>query len=166
MMVPPYPAKPADRMSIPPATAPQMPMAMSMNGPYVLPFRIFPADQPATNPMMIHDRKYIHFSLTNPRITLRQVVSFISVFLRSLLVSQPAGELTKIQTNGVGSSSHRLHPVQLAVCCAKQGFNRFAVLGIDSHADTRGKRWLETILASRLRIRDATSLAAAGVVSG
>src|SRR5216684_2557219 len=49
-------------MSIPPTTAPQMPMATSMNGPYLLPFRIFPADQPATNPMMIHERKYIHFS--------------------------------------------------------------------------------------------------------
>src|SRR5260370_24297185 len=57
MMVPPYPPKPADRMSIPPTTAPQMPMAMSMNGPYAWPFRIFPADQPATNPTMIHDRR-------------------------------------------------------------------------------------------------------------
>src|SRR5260370_25535647 len=110
MMFPPYPESPADRMRTRPATAPQMPMAMSMNGPYVLPFRIFPADQPATNPMMIHDRKYIHFSLTNPRITLRQVVSFISVFLRSLLVSQPAGQIPKLQTNGAGSSSHQLHP--------------------------------------------------------
>src|SRR6266576_809260 len=49
------------------------------------------------------------------------------------------------QINGVDSSSHRLHPVQLAVCRAKQGLNRFAVLGIDSHADARGKPWLETI---------------------
>jgi hypothetical protein len=42
-------------------------------------------------------------------------------------------------------SSHRLHPVQVTVCCAKQRFNCFAVLGVDSHADARGKWWLETI---------------------
>ena len=47
----------------------------------------------------------------------------------TVLGSLPGG-LTEIQTNEVGSSSHRLHAVQLAVCCAKQGFNRFAVLGI------------------------------------
>src|SRR5229473_707645 len=53
--------------------------------------------------------------------------------------------LTRLQTKGVGSFSHRLHPVQLAVSRAKEGFNCFAVLGIDSHADARGKRWLKTI---------------------
>src|SRR5260370_11969500 len=37
------------------------------------------------------------------------------------------------QTNGVDSSSHRLHPVQLAVCRATQDLNRFAVMGIASH---------------------------------
>ena len=51
----------------------------------------------------------------------------------------PGGKLTEWAL-----SSHRLHPVQLAVCCAQQGFHRFAVLGIDSHADARGKRWLKT----------------------
>src|SRR5713101_7584398 len=35
-------------MRSPPATAPPMPIAMSINGPYPLPLRIFPADQPAS----------------------------------------------------------------------------------------------------------------------
>ncbi len=147
MMVPPYPATPADRMSIPPAIAPQMPMAMSMNGPYALPFRIFPADQPAINPTMIHDRKYIHFSFDESPNYLPAgcLLHFRFPEKPSCEPACPV-ELTKIESNGVGSCSHRLHLVQLAVRCAKQGFNRFAVLGIDSHADTRGKRWLETIL--------------------
>src|SRR5260370_30624451 len=67
-----------------------MPIAMSINGPYLSLLRIFPAAQPATNPTIIHDRKYIHFSLTNPRIAFRQAVYLTSVFRRSLLVSQTA----------------------------------------------------------------------------
>src|SRR5271165_5252613 len=90
-------------MRYPPATAPPMPIAMSINGPYLSLLRIFPAAQPATNPTIIHDRMYIHFSLTNPRIAFRQAAYLTSVFRRSLLVSQPAPThaLTRIQTNGV-----------------------------------------------------------------
>src|SRR5437867_10598320 len=53
--------------------------------------------------------------------------------------------ITGRQTNEIGSFSHRLQPVQFAVCRAKQGLNRFPVLGIDSQSDARGKPWLETI---------------------
>src|SRR5258707_15822041 len=59
-IIPPYPLKPADCMSSPPATAPHMPIAMSIIGPYVFPLRIFPPNQPATNPKTIHDEKYIN----------------------------------------------------------------------------------------------------------
>src|SRR5437879_10486821 len=97
-------------MRNPPATAPPIPITMSINGPYPLPLRIFPADQPATNPTMIHDRKYIHFSLDESMNYLPQVVYYIPDFRKSLFVNQP-DDITKTQTNGVDSSSNWLHRV-------------------------------------------------------
>src|SRR5258708_19589038 len=109
MMVPQYHATPADRMSIPPAIAPQMPMAMSMNGPYALPFRIFPADQPAINPTMIHDRKYIHFSFDESPNYLPAGCLPHFRFPANLPVYPPCpAPLTHIETNDVPSSSHRV----------------------------------------------------------
>src|SRR5437870_13892958 len=77
-------------MRNPPATAPPMPIAMSINGPYPLPLRIFPADQPATKPTSIHDRKYIHFSLNESMNYLPQIVYYIPVFRKNLLVNRTA----------------------------------------------------------------------------
>src|SRR6266404_3632815 len=62
LMAPQRPPRPADCMRRPPATAPPMPIAMSMTVPYPSPLRIFPPNQPATNPTRIHDKRYIQFS--------------------------------------------------------------------------------------------------------
>src|SRR5947209_2471829 len=61
-MAPQRPPRPADCMRRPPATAPPMPIAMSMTVPYPSPLRIFPPNQPATNPTTIHDnpRQEVH----------------------------------------------------------------------------------------------------------
>src|SRR5713226_9148473 len=64
LIAPQRPPRPADCMRRPPATAPPMPIAMSMTVPYPSPLRIFPPNQPATNPTTIHDNKYIQFSFT------------------------------------------------------------------------------------------------------
>src|SRR6266581_3757695 len=61
-MAPQCPPRPADCMRRPPATAPPMPIAMSMTVPSPSPLRIFPPNQPATNPTRIHDKRYIQFS--------------------------------------------------------------------------------------------------------
>src|SRR5580700_4567771 len=64
--MPPKPLKPAAPIKYPPATAPPIPVTMSMNGPYPLPVSILPAPHPTNTPMKIHANKYIHSSLPGP----------------------------------------------------------------------------------------------------
>src|SRR5271168_2205460 len=60
MAAPRYPLKPTECMRNPAATAPPMPMATSISGPYVSPLRAFPASHPVANPTKTHDSRYIH----------------------------------------------------------------------------------------------------------
>src|SRR5260221_14463911 len=46
-------------MSNPPPSAPAIPITMSTQGPYWLPFRSLPVIQPANDPRTIHDTMYI-----------------------------------------------------------------------------------------------------------
>jgi hypothetical protein len=52
---------------------------MSITGPYPSPLRIFPANNPAANPIMIHDIKYMH----SPFAESTEISLVLAFFLRA-----------------------------------------------------------------------------------
>jgi len=101
------------------------------------------------------------------RLTFRRVDYTWSLFFDKICCELTGPDaLPRLQTNRVGSSSHRLHPVTTRGLPCEAGPQLFAVLGIDSRANARGSRGSRLSAANRPRIRDATSFAPTAVVSG
>src|SRR5437879_861420 len=98
----------------PPATAPATPITMSTIGPYPPSLTSFPVSQPVINPTMTQDRRYIQPPFAKPSLT----------WCLSLLENP---------------CNATLDPVQLAVSCPEEVFDRLAALGIIRHADAYRK---------------------------